>query len=146
VQDAWIQQQPTTFTVRRRCQLLAVWRRGDDEWLKRPLSTDAEADQQVQDKAPTAAGQAHTVAPHQRNREVTVTKPDTVDVGDSTSLPTGAGWRYLAVVRDLYSRAVVGWAMADHMRTAVVNHALAMAIDQRQPAVGLRIPTDRGSQ
>jgi transposase InsO family protein len=97
-------------------------------------------------KAPTTAGQAQTVAPNQLNREFTVSAPDTVYVGDITYLPTGEGWLYLAVVLDLCSRAVVGWAMADHMRTELVNQALSMAICQRQPAAGLIMHTDRGSQ
>jgi putative transposase len=63
-----------------------------------------------------------------------------------TYLPTGEGWLYLAVVLDLCSRAVVGWSMADHMRAALVNQALAMAICQRHPAAGLLMHTDRGSQ
>ena len=74
--------------------------------------------------APTAAGQAQPVAPHQRNRELTVQEPDTVDVGEMTSLPTGEGWLSLAVVLDLCSRAVVGWAMATHRRVALVHQAL----------------------
>jgi putative transposase len=53
---------------------------------------------------------------------------------------------YLAVVLALCSRAVVGWAMADHMRAELVNQALAMAICQRRPAAGLIMHTDRGSQ
>ena len=97
-------------------------------------------------KAPTAAGQAQTVAPNQLNREFTVQVPDTVYVGDITYLPTGEGWLYLAIVLDLCSRAVVGWSMADHMRAELVNQALAMAICQRQPGVGLIMHTDRGSQ
>jgi putative transposase len=97
-------------------------------------------------KAPTTAGQAQTVAPNQLNREFTVTQPETVYVGDITYLPTGEGWLYLAVVLDLCSRAVVGWAMADHMRAELVKHALAMALGQRQPAAGLIMHTDRGSQ
>ena len=97
-------------------------------------------------KAPTAAGQAQTVAPNQLNREFTVKEPDPVYVGDITYLPTGEGWLYLAVVLDLCSRAVVGWSMADHMRAELVNQALAMAIWQRQPAAGLIMHTARGSQ
>ena len=97
-------------------------------------------------KAPTAAGQAQTVAPNQLNRELTVKEPDTVYVGDITYLPTGEGWLYLAVVLDLCSRAVVGWSMADHMRAELVNQALSMALGQRQPAAGLIMHTDRGSQ
>ncbi len=97
-------------------------------------------------KAPTASGQAQTVAPNQLNREFTVQEPDTIYVGDITYLPTSEGWLYLAVVLDLCSRAVVGWAMADQMRVELVNQALAMALCQRQPAVGLIMHTDRGSQ
>jgi transposase InsO family protein len=97
-------------------------------------------------KAPTASGQAQTVAPNQLNREFTVQEPDTIYVGDITYLPTSEGWLYLAVVLDLCSRAVVGWSMADHMRAELVNQALAMALCQRQPAVGLIMHTDRGSQ
>ena len=97
-------------------------------------------------KAPLAAGQAQTVAPDQLQREFIVPKPDRVYVGDITYLPTGEGWLYLAVVLDLYSRAVVGWSMADHMRVELVNQALAMALGQRQPAAGLIMHTDRGSQ
>ena len=97
-------------------------------------------------KAPRVSEQTQTVAPHQRNREFTVKAPDTVYVGDITSLPTGEGWLYLAVVLDLCSRAVVGWSMADHMRAELVIQALAMALCQRQPAAGLIMYTDRGSQ
>ena len=97
-------------------------------------------------KAPTAAGQAQTVAPNQLNRAFTVQTPDTVYVGDITYLPTGEGWLYLAVVLDLCSRAVVGWSMANHMRAELVNQALSMALYRRQPAAGLIMHTDRGSQ
>jgi transposase InsO family protein len=96
-------------------------------------------------KAPTA-GQAQTVVPNQLNREFTVPAPNTVYVGDITYLPTGEGWLYLAIVLDLYSRAVVGWAMANHMRVELVNQALSMALGQRHPAAGLIMHTDRGSQ
>jgi putative transposase len=96
--------------------------------------------------APRSAEQAQTIAPNQLNREFTVQVPDTIYVGDITYLPTGEGWLYLAVVLDLCSRAVVGWSMADHMRAELVNQALSMAIYQRQPAAGLIMHTDRGSQ
>jgi putative transposase len=97
-------------------------------------------------KAPTTAGRTQTVAPNQLNRELTVKAPDTLYVGDITYLPTGEGWLYLAVVLDLCSRAVVGWSMADHMRAELVNQALSMALCQRQPAAGLIMHTDQGSQ
>jgi transposase InsO family protein len=96
-------------------------------------------------KAPTA-GLAQTVAPNHLNREFTVSAPNTVYVGDMTYLPTGEGWLYLAIVLDLYSRAVVGWAMANHMQVELVNQALSMALGQRHPAAGLIMHSDRGRQ
>ena len=86
------------------------------------------------------------MAPNQLNREFTVHSPDTVYVGDITSLPTGEGWLSLAVVLERCSRAVVGWSMATHMRAELVNQALALALCQRQPAAGVIMHTDRGSQ
>ena len=97
-------------------------------------------------KAPTAAGQAQTVAPNQLHRAFPVPAPNTVYVGDIPSLPTGEGWRYLAIGLELYSRAVVGWSMANHMRGELVPQALSMALGQRHPAAGLIMHTDRGSQ
>jgi putative transposase len=197
VKDAWSQEQHTEFSVTSLCRILEVSRSGYSEWLGRPPSIHAAADQQWQEqvqryftqgrgtygtrrikpllaqeglqvsrrrigrvlaqaglrcktrrrfKAPIAAGQAQTVAPNQRKRECTVQAPDTISGGDITDLPTGEGWLYLAVVLDLCSRAVVGWSMADHMRAELVNQALWMAISQRQPAAGLIMHTDRGSQ
>ena len=97
-------------------------------------------------KAPTAAGQAPTGAPHQRNRELTVDVPASVYGGDIPSRPTGAGWWSLAGVLDLGTRAVVGWSMADQRRAELVHPALARALWQRPPAAGLLMPTDRGRQ
>ena len=71
---------------------------------------------------------------------------DTAWCGDITYIRTWEGWLYLATVIDLASRRVVGFAMADHMRTDLVCDALEMAIAQRQPAPGLTFHTDRGSQ
>jgi transposase InsO family protein len=59
---------------------------------------------------------------------------------------TQDGWLYLAVVLDAYSRRVVGWAMADHLRTELVTDALAMAIRARRPAPGLIQHSDHGCQ
>jgi putative transposase len=137
-----------TYGTRRIKHLLAqeglrVSRRRIGRWL---AQAGLRCKTQRRFKAPTAAGQAQTVAPNQLNREFTVQAPDTVYVGDITYLPTGEGWLYLAVVLDLCSRAVVGWSMADHMRAELVNQALAMAICQRRPAAGLIMHTDRGSQ
>jgi transposase InsO family protein len=71
---------------------------------------------------------------------------DRVYVGDITYIRTWEGWLYLATVIDLASRRVVGWAMADHMRAALVCDALRMAIDARRPAPGAIFHSDRGTQ
>src|SRR5687768_12884123 len=67
-------------------------------------------------------------------------------VGDITYIWTAEGWLYLAVVIDLFSRAVVGWSMSQWLKADLVTNALQMALDQRQPPRGLIMHTDRGSQ
>jgi transposase InsO family protein len=65
---------------------------------------------------------------------------------DITYIQTQTGWLYLATVLDLYSRKLVGWAMSSRMSADLVCDALRMAVTQRQPAAGLIVHTDRGSQ
>jgi transposase InsO family protein len=71
---------------------------------------------------------------------------DRIYVSDITYIWTWEGWLYLATVMDLASRRVVGWAMADHMRTELVCDALGMAVETRRPAPGLIFHSDRGTQ
>ena len=85
-------------------------------------------------------------APNLLQRRFTVTRPDRVWVGDITYIPTHAGWLYLAVLLDLYSRKVVGWAMSDRLTQELAASALAMAVEQRRPAKGLLHHSDQGSQ
>lgn len=72
--------------------------------------------------------------------------PDRAWAADITYIRTGGGWLYLAAVLDLYSRKIVGWAMAPTMPAELVCTALQMAIALRQPRPGLIVHTDRGSQ
>jgi transposase InsO family protein len=77
------------------------------------------------------------------------TDPAAVDTrwcGDITYIPTWQGWLYLATVIDLASRRVVGWAVADHLRTDLVDAALTDAITRRRPTSGLLFHSDRGCQ
>jgi transposase InsO family protein len=97
-------------------------------------------------KATTDSRHTQPIAPNQLDRQFNVDTPDPAYVGDITYIPTAEGWLYLAVVIDLYSRHVVGWSMADNMRTPLVNDALIMAIWKRKPKKGLLWHTDRGSQ
>ena len=94
----------------------------------------------------TDSNHALPVAPNTLNREFTAKSPDQVWAGDITYIRTGNSWSYLAVVIDLYSRMVVGWAFADHMRTELVEEALRAALGQRDPSPALLHHSDRGSQ
>jgi putative transposase len=97
-------------------------------------------------KATTHSKHDLPVAGNLLDRQFKADKANQVYAGDITYVHTQEGWLYLAVVIDLYSRQVVGWSMAEHMRAKLVNDALIMAIWKRKPAKGLLWHTDRGSQ
>jgi len=80
-----------------------------------------------------------TEIPDLVQRDFTPTHPDQLWVGDITYIRTWEGWLYLATLLDCYSRRVVGWAMADHLRTELPLRALHMALARRHPAGRLRI-------
>jgi putative transposase len=94
----------------------------------------------------TDAKHASPVAPNVLNREFAAEKPNQKWAADITYIPTDEGWLYLAGVIDLYSRKVVGWAMADHLRSELVGAALTMALDHRRPGPALLHHSDRGVQ
>ncbi len=71
---------------------------------------------------------------------------DRLWVADLTYVPTGEGWLYLAFLLDAYSRRIVGWSMAEHMRAELVVDALSMAVSRRNPGGGLIHHSDRGAQ
>ena len=85
-------------------------------------------------------------APNLLCQEFASPAPDRKWLSDITYIDTAEGWLYLAVVMDLYSRRVVGWAMADHTRTALVQKAFEMAVRQRAPTRGLLHHSDQGCQ
>ena len=85
-------------------------------------------------------------APNLVQRHFGAEAPNQLWVGDITYLPTAEGWHYLAVLLDVYSRRVVGWAFADHLRADLTVEALQMALLSRRPPAGLVHHTDRGSQ
>lgn len=86
------------------------------------------------------------VAENKLNRQFKMEKPNVAWVSDITFLWTQEGWLYIAAVLDLYSRRVVGWSIADHMRTELIREALLMALGRRQPGGDLLHHSDRGSQ
>jgi putative transposase len=86
------------------------------------------------------------VAENLLGRQFDPEAPNEAWVADITYIPTREGWLYLAAVEDLYSRMVVGWAMAEHMESRLVVDALQMAVRRRLPGAGLLAHSDRGSQ
>src|SRR5215203_920993 len=84
-------------------------------------------------------------APDLVQRVFTAPGPNQLWVADITYIPTGTGTLYLAVVLDIWSRRVIGWAMATHLRTSLVVAALDMAITQRRPQ-GVIHHSDQGCQ
>jgi transposase InsO family protein len=86
------------------------------------------------------------VAANVLNRQFYPDRPNTVWTADITYVPTAEGWLYLAVVLDLFSRRVVGWATADHLRSELTCDALRMALEHRKPTGELLHHSDRGRQ
>jgi transposase InsO family protein len=86
------------------------------------------------------------VAPNLLERNFEAARPNQVWVGDITYIWTGSGWTYLAVIVDLFSRRVVGWALDNNMRAELVTKALEQAVGLRQLEPGLIFHSDRGSQ
>lgn len=97
-------------------------------------------------KATTNSKHNLPVAPNLLQRDFSPERTDQVWAGDITYIWTAAGWLYLAVVIDLFSRSVVGWAMDKHMARRLVMDALTMAVQRRRPSPGLIFHSDRGSQ
>lgn len=94
----------------------------------------------------TDSNHSQPVAANLVRREFDVAEPNQVWAADITYVSTWEGWMYLAVVIDLFSRRVVGWAMAEHMRTELVLEALARATGERATSTELVHHSDRGSQ
>jgi putative transposase len=86
------------------------------------------------------------IAPNLLDRNFTAERPDAVWLADLSYIPTGEGWLYLAAIKDLATREIVGWSMADHLRAELACDALRMALQRRQPPPGLIHHSDRGVQ
>ena len=97
-------------------------------------------------KATTVRVPGVRVADDLLDRNFAAGAPNRCWVADITYLRTWEGWLYLVAVQDLYSRRIVGWAMADHLRAELVTDALQMALAHRRPARGLIWHSDQGSQ
>jgi transposase InsO family protein len=99
---------------------------------RKPLTTDSD--------------HALPIAPNLLRQDFSAHSPNTKWVADITYVTTQAGWLYLAVVLDLFSRKVVGWAMDTSMTTTLVTQALRMALHSRRPPPQLVHHSDRGGQ
>jgi transposase InsO family protein len=97
-------------------------------------------------RATTQSQHRFPVAANTLNRQFTVESPNRVWAGDLTYVWTIEGWLYLAVVLDLYSRLVIGWAMGPRLTVDLAEQALTMALANRNPRAGLLHHSDRGSQ
>ncbi|HFK1870691.1 TPA: IS3 family transposase [Pseudomonas aeruginosa] len=86
------------------------------------------------------------IAPNHLDRQFASDRANRHWVSDMTYVRTAQGWLYLAVVLDLYSRAVIGWAMHHRMQQALVHAALEMAVARRRPQAEVLLHSDRGSQ
>lgn len=94
----------------------------------------------------TDSNHNNRIEPNKLNRQFTVEEANHYWTTDITYIATHQGFIYLAIVMDLYSRRIVGWSIADNMRTELCSNALDMAYWQRKPASGLLHHSDRGSQ
>lgn len=97
-------------------------------------------------KATTDSQHAQPVAPNLVARKFQAEAPNRVWVTDMTYVWTWEGWLFLAAIVDIFSRRIVGWALADHLRTELALEALGMALGMRQPEHGLVHHSDRGCQ
>lgn len=97
-------------------------------------------------RATTQSQHRFSVAANTLDRQFTVEAPNQVWAGDLTYVWTTEGWLYLAVLLDLYSRRVIGWAMSNRLTVDLAEGALTMALANRTPLGGLLHHSDRGSQ
>jgi transposase InsO family protein len=119
--------------------------------LSQPASVRTTGNSGPLTQVSTQSGQVQSqhpfpTAPNRLARQFEQSGPDRAWVTDITYIPAGEGWLYLAVILDLCSRFVVGWAMTERLTGALTLDALAMALERRQPPPGLVHHSDRGSQ
>jgi transposase InsO family protein len=94
----------------------------------------------------TDSRHGHPVAPNLLGRRFAADRPDAVWLADISYIPTGEGWLYLAAIKDMATREIVGWSMADSLGAELACSALLMAIQRRRPPRGLIHHSDRGVQ
>ncbi len=97
-------------------------------------------------KITTCSNHSFPIAPDLLQRHFTVPAPNTVSVGDITYIGTDEWWLYLAILNDLFTKKIVGYAFSNHIDSHWTWAAMRMAIQRQKPAAGLIFHSDRGSQ
>ena len=97
-------------------------------------------------KATTNSRHNCPIAPNLLQRQFTFSRPNQAWVGDITYIPTGEGWLYFAIVKDLCTKKIVGYAFSQRIDTQLTLDALNMAVRRERPAPGLIFHSDRGVQ
>lgn len=142
-----VQSRATYGTPRVRAELQARGQRVSRARISRLMkAAGLKVRQKRKFRSTTQSKHRHLVAPHLLERKFAATQPNQKWTVDITYLPTTEGWLYLAVVLDLFSRKVVGWAMRETLHTEVVLSALKMAQNRRRPKAGLLHHSDQGVQ
>lgn len=114
--------------------------------LMREMNLQSRAQKRRSFVITTDSNHEDPIAPNRLGRDFTATGPDQKWVADLTYVPTAEGWAYVAVVLDLFSRRVVGWAVGDSLESSLVLEALDNALRTRRPGAGLIHHSDRGAQ
>ena len=112
--------------------------------LRRELGLKATSTRRY--RATTNSKHSYPVAPNLLRRRFEAARPDQIWVGDITFLTAGQQWLYLAVLMDVFSRRIVGWALSERIDEALTLRALRRAVELRRPARGMVHHTDRGAQ
>ena len=160
----FIQEPQKVYPVTVLCDVMHVGRT-PHAWAKRPGATAKDQQRQRMEqcaarifedsrrtygsrrfKVTTDSHHGESISPNLLDRQFDVAAPNTVWTTDITYVWTLEGWRYVAIVIDLFSRRVVVWAADGHLRAALCVQALHMAFWRRKPAAGLLHHSDRGSQ
>ena len=97
-------------------------------------------------KATTNSNHSFPVAPNLLSRDFAASKPNEKWVSDITYIATGEGWLYLAIIKDLYTKGIVGWATSPNIDKHLVLKSLHRAVNNERPQKGLIFHSDRGSQ
>ena len=164
---AWQRREPVVEELLLLCLVLGIFRRSRKTYGARRISrqlrneghkvgrkqaatlmrkAEIEARTKKKYRHTTESEHKHRVSPNLLNREFDVKKTNRVWCADITFLWTREGWMYLAVVIDLGSRKIVGWALSKHLKKQLVIDALKSAFITRRPEKGLIFHSDRGSQ